>query len=343
MTLPEDLVERILAMLPFPVVFKARVLSKSWLAKLSPISALGREEEKKQSAISFQKQIVCVNEGFLQIEGALLLVTAFERSRDIGSNALKLYVGNILTRNWKQLPPHPRSERWLTSNCKLVCHTRESYKVVIVSGDGHRPHLVHIYNSEKDAWNKLDLSDRFFPKWGPSAYLDGVLYMVGLSSFKRDTSTQLQILAVKEEALEDATIRLEEPYVRGRDGHGEYPIISNGNLLMVMPRGPPISTATDILRVMKVDLQSRRLLEVSLALLGDHKAGRMRPKPVSDGHYIFLGVGMDGRLMLAYNVHDDEWTCFPFLANDDGHGRFGMDCYQIDSPFRPGLNPFAAV
>ncbi|CAM6102317.1 unnamed protein product [Calypogeia fissa] len=203
---------------------------------------------------------------------------------------------------------------------------------------------MHLPQGTVKTFNKMHVGYKVKVEWGI-----GVLKMKWrrlqtednaspTTSFKRETSTQLQILAidVKEETLEDVTIRLKEPYVRGRDGHGEYPIICNGNLLMVMPRGPPISIATDIFRVMKVDLQSRQLLEVSLALLGDHKAGRMRPKPVNDGHYIFLGVGLDGRLMLAYNVHDDEWTCFLFLANDDGHGRFGMDCYQIDSPFRPG-------
>jgi hypothetical protein len=54
--LPEHLVENIFALLPFPCLFKVRILSKSWLARLSPISSQDNEE-KKQSAILFQKKV----------------------------------------------------------------------------------------------------------------------------------------------------------------------------------------------------------------------------------------------------------------------------------------------
>ncbi|CAM6098809.1 unnamed protein product [Calypogeia fissa] len=56
MTLPEDLVERIISMMPFPSIFEARRLSKSWNARFKPLSSLHDEKEKRM-ARSFQKQV----------------------------------------------------------------------------------------------------------------------------------------------------------------------------------------------------------------------------------------------------------------------------------------------
>lgn len=63
-TLPDAIVERILSMVPFPYVFKARVLSKSWLARFSLIQlqkrrngASKKKVEMKRLATSFQEQI----------------------------------------------------------------------------------------------------------------------------------------------------------------------------------------------------------------------------------------------------------------------------------------------
>lgn len=55
-TLPEHLVDTIVAMLPFPSIFVARGLSKSWLARFSPISSLADQADKDLST-SFQKAV----------------------------------------------------------------------------------------------------------------------------------------------------------------------------------------------------------------------------------------------------------------------------------------------
>ncbi|CAM6098369.1 unnamed protein product [Calypogeia fissa] len=62
-TLPDDIVEKIMAMVPFPQIFKARVLSKSWYARFQPISALHNEEERRL-ARSFQKQVLEFSSGW---------------------------------------------------------------------------------------------------------------------------------------------------------------------------------------------------------------------------------------------------------------------------------------
>ncbi|CAM6118043.1 unnamed protein product [Calypogeia fissa] len=54
--LPEELVGTILAMVPFPYIFKAKSLSKSWRAGFSPVAAL-EDEVERDRAILFQKEV----------------------------------------------------------------------------------------------------------------------------------------------------------------------------------------------------------------------------------------------------------------------------------------------
>lgn len=55
-TLPDELERMILAKVPFPYVFKAKALSKSWLGRFAPISSEDDEDEKR-SATSFREEV----------------------------------------------------------------------------------------------------------------------------------------------------------------------------------------------------------------------------------------------------------------------------------------------
>ncbi|CAM6095210.1 unnamed protein product [Calypogeia fissa] len=55
-TLPGHLVEKIVSMMPFPEILKARSLSKSWLVRFSPVSSHD-DEDKKRVATEFQKLV----------------------------------------------------------------------------------------------------------------------------------------------------------------------------------------------------------------------------------------------------------------------------------------------
>ncbi|CAM6090409.1 unnamed protein product [Calypogeia fissa] len=55
--LPEDLVEEIVARMPFPSIFKARELSQSWRMKFSPMSAQPDDDDKKNAAVKFQRLV----------------------------------------------------------------------------------------------------------------------------------------------------------------------------------------------------------------------------------------------------------------------------------------------
>lgn len=56
MDLPDDVVQKIIAMLPFPAIFKARCLSKSWKLRFSSVANL-KDGEQKNHAIYFQNLV----------------------------------------------------------------------------------------------------------------------------------------------------------------------------------------------------------------------------------------------------------------------------------------------
>jgi hypothetical protein len=55
-TLPDELLERIIARVPFPAIHRARILSKAWRARFSQVSLL-RTTEEKSRANAFQKLV----------------------------------------------------------------------------------------------------------------------------------------------------------------------------------------------------------------------------------------------------------------------------------------------
>ncbi|CAM6096503.1 unnamed protein product [Calypogeia fissa] len=55
--LPEDLVEEIVARMPFPSIFKARELSQKWRIKFSPMSSQPDDGVKKSAALKFQRLV----------------------------------------------------------------------------------------------------------------------------------------------------------------------------------------------------------------------------------------------------------------------------------------------
>jgi hypothetical protein len=56
-SLPEHLVDNIVARMPFPSIFKAHCLSKSWRARFSS-PAVQEDETQKRSAMSFQNLVL---------------------------------------------------------------------------------------------------------------------------------------------------------------------------------------------------------------------------------------------------------------------------------------------
>ena len=55
-TLPDEVVERIIARVPYPYIYKARGLTRSWRARFLQVSSLQNAAER-HSATAFQKVV----------------------------------------------------------------------------------------------------------------------------------------------------------------------------------------------------------------------------------------------------------------------------------------------
>lgn len=173
--LPEHLVEKIVAMMPFPSIFKARGLSKSWLARFSPVSSLD-DEENKGHAILFQKlvretsknwQTFCVvwinnyksfafnqtshewqrlpslsfrpwNLELYCVETDGSLLHGLWHNPSPYHPGPQLWVINILTRSRKILPPRPKAARTSIRWKKLITHTFADYRMLLLCESLHQ-------------------------------------------------------------------------------------------------------------------------------------------------------------------------------------------------------------
>jgi hypothetical protein len=379
--LPEELVERILAMVPFPHILKGRVLSRSWLAKLSSTSSI-QDEEEKRKAISFQKRmshhwsanwmslcpvffskedligydratrqwrriptlsflpenhITKSKHSQLQIEGGLLFIV---------SPPKHLSVANVLTRSWKQLPPRPWADGRSCGRESLVSHI-DAYKVVEFYRYQDGLCFALIYNSELSAWNRRAVEvPRDFNFLSNRVSLNGVLYwMVGLNGI----ALCLLAFQVEEEVFEvlplppisgTPNLGIGGPFTRSRIQC--FPVVCCGSLLMVVCNNDLLVETVSIL---KIDLVSQRWLEVARGPPAALNFGKFRFRKwhASDGDCIFF-MGENFDQVLAYNVQNNEWSCFPIppevLFGDSISSR---EYQMISFSFQPSLNPFVAL
>jgi hypothetical protein len=202
--LPEELVEKIVARLPFPSLFKARLLSRAWYFKfplpsqcvrsLSPslqnqVTSLSSKWVAYCPVFFSQDEILGFNRitlrwqhmltlsylpvgiGSLVTSGGSLICVMSES--DVGYD---VFVTNVLTRSWRKLPARPFSEE--PDHVRVLPMGPYSYKVLLVYRRGHGEHGVHtqVYDSSLRNWvvknSEVDLGTFFVN----SAYLDGKLY-----------------------------------------------------------------------------------------------------------------------------------------------------------------------
>ncbi|CAM6091424.1 unnamed protein product [Calypogeia fissa] len=170
--LPEELVERILGMVPFPQVFKARTLSKSWLARLSPPSSLRKDQEKKRLAISFQKRMGEFWSRTWKTFCPVLLsrddLRAYDRESDHWRTVLDL---SFLPQNHHPTMTAMRTERVeIEGVLVLISATPDADSESIgnlLTTEWRSPYSVSIGNILTKQWRKLSLRRYYHP--GPIA------------------------------------------------------------------------------------------------------------------------------------------------------------------------------
>lgn len=395
--LPEEMVETIIAMIPFPSIFKARALSKLWLARFSAISSLDSREEKL-AATSFQKKVgqwshnwqtfspvymnydmdlFCYHQAshqffrewqrllrfflrprqavpsasLVQMEGALLYWHSGRSNKLVNpSRNDGLYVANMLTREWKQLPfpdSCPVSRPVYVHCLKLVSNpSSEKYKMVMVcQNDGLKRYdrcSIHVYDSASRTWSSQVCSfsgERECEiNWEAYEHLHGVLYMLPVNRGRFCAGDGLLAFNVKEETLEEvgfeqadgAQLPLQLPADEGDVSRSENIrlLVSNANLLMVA-----VSLSLSI-RILKFDRQSQRFREVSHC--AEPHFVREIDLPFSrEVNYVFFDNYAAKGVVMAYNEENEKWSSFFF--------RVLKPFYWRHSSCRLGLNTFMAV
>ncbi|BBN14010.1 hypothetical protein MPTK1_6g08170 [Marchantia polymorpha subsp. ruderalis] len=238
--LPEELVEKIMSMLPFPAIIKARVLSKGWYAKFEQNEELGQSAFQRmvlQRSSSWEpfcpaflkkdtSELIAYNRtsnswrkmlslaylpgDFVRqdiiVEGSLICGTVVPESsaRTLDHN---LYVTNVLTKAYRVLPLRPNMTY---VGCKHLLHRgADGYIVVVFSLD---PHLMEsgqytfdaqVYNSKIHAWRttKVTIENDFYLSPQCSAYLKDTLYIMSRHALGVLTSGQIGMLALNVEDM----------------------------------------------------------------------------------------------------------------------------------------------
>lgn len=365
-TLPDDLLIKIMAMVPFPFIFKGRALSKSWQARFSQISSID-DEERKLLAISFQKQVGERSgswKTFCPVYKGYEEVIAYDRtSRNwrtvpslsflpqdllkglraahIQEGALvflfpwpevnasdKMYVANVLTRSWKRLPVRPPFPNQDPFVTKLVRGTSiEVYNVVLLYKIDGADYLAQIYNSKSNTWS----CNQFVIPIDDLPYIDlsvtPRVYLDGVLYFVVEGDLRtLLAINVQEGTME----KLEMPGIEGIHTTRANLVVCKGSVWIITYAR---SFRSKGMTVLKVDMAAGLLKVSDGPPAAACKSLFIFSSPVSDEHRILWNAR--DRRVLEYNVVENEWSILPF------HGRRNFTWQG--SPFQPGLNTFVAV
>ncbi|BFI31486.1 hypothetical protein MPTK2_3g22220 [Marchantia polymorpha subsp. ruderalis] len=212
---PEELVERILARVSYPSLYKARLLCRSWCAKFckspsellhfsapfqeevaaaavrwpkyGPVSVLGRELVGydgssncwRKLALHGRLPVDLCSPAFdswrLAFAGSLMC--AFGRSQD---GSLKLLVANVLTGDWKELPCPPEIRGHPILDFRFVKVDSQHYKVLVHNLPSSQ-FQAHVYDSNRSCGTWTSFSNSAAPAAGIpglspfSAYADAYI------------------------------------------------------------------------------------------------------------------------------------------------------------------------
>lgn len=405
-TLPDDLVAKIIAMMPFPSVLKARSLSKAWRYRCSPLVARDDtqyDEEENRLATSFQADVrerakrlgmffpVCIDKeicvtydwesenwvrlpslSFLPkdlLDGAFIPlhepanIPGLVFVTKIRPNMEECFVvANIFTRSWKLLPPRPglrtpypgfryyKGGRLIEHCPRLVMDSPTGpYKVIAFARNGARVWFANVYDSRTNTWSLTKLLKTLSQPW-TFAYLNGVLYTVTDAS--NSDLQELFTLNVEEGTKEILPLR----YSNRPELSRRNLVVWDGQLFMVLYYYCDLQV-----RILKVDLESRELLEVSRGPLNSFNLHGVRLASIQGSRILFELRGRYTRFgtgpIVAYDLLKDEWIWLKFPALCTTSLIKGNEASELlrltesDTPvetrqdltFEPSLDPFWQV
>lgn len=366
-SLPDELVEKILAMIPFPEILKTRVLNKSWNTNFSasPDALVFQNQMRVSSAkwkhycpiiLNIEKEsLVGYDREYGQWQDLPLrfqdLRNWFSTHLLRGAGSLmcgvfdlrNVFVTNMVTRTWKWLPSRP--DMTCPSQIHLLSIGSEAYQVLLISKDERDRTKVfcQIYDSRMEAWTIKRSTVNTTLSNSSSVYLGGILYVM-----EYDPDDFHDVMKLLSYNVSDGTwTNLHHPFGSMLHEIETFELLVCQEHVMVVlhvhsnwrtSQNFSHNTLRNTLIVYKLDPDSLDIREV----------GRGPPEPMtatctlfaSDNECIYFGdPQVASNSVVELNVQNREWSCLPAPACADGSFKNKWATFS----FQPGMNPLVSV
>ncbi|CAM6091367.1 unnamed protein product [Calypogeia fissa] len=367
-SLPEELVEKILAMIPYPQVLRTRVLNKSFNKNLSASpGALGFQNQVREVSTKWKHYCpIILNiekeclEGYdreynrwqnmpLRIENEVLTNWfSIQKLRGAGSlmcglfNRSTVFVTNIVTRTWKWLPSRPDMTN--PKEIHILPIGSEAYQVLLITKDERKPTQVfcQLYDSRTEVWTVRRSTVSTTLSSSSSVYLNGVLYVM-----EYDPDDFHDVMKLLSYNVSDGTwTNIPHPFGCMLHEIETFELLVCQTHVVVVLHVRPTwwttksshNTLRNTLMVYKLDPDSLDIREVA----------RGPPESLyatctlfaSDNECIYFGdPQVASSCVVELNVQNREWSCLPAPTCADGSFKNKWATFS----FQPGMNPFVSV
>jgi hypothetical protein len=347
-SLPEPLVENFVARMPFPSIFKARCLSKSWRARFSSIASL-EDEMKKRAATSFQKLVIensinwktfcpvfitkqgdvglcdMENHNWRSLPSISFLPKSVMSKGNLNLEGALVYstcdegdgsvvVANIITQALTILKPPLHEGRVKYKHSKLVVAGRSSqtYKLILLSDRmSSAEDCVQIYNSKAKAWSNYVYGRDRRTGFTPYSNSFSSVFLDGvLYLASQNVPKHLWVCNLEEQTLKEHSVRSPNGWITD-EGDCTFcnVVCCNTDLIMVIGGFGPLG------EVLKIDVESLNVVDYSILYWHFDACIALLCPTVSLCDYFgeYLTIAMSDGCHIFCGCQDDE-GCLPLVA-----------------------------
>ncbi|KAL3696864.1 hypothetical protein R1sor_010940 [Riccia sorocarpa] len=378
---PEDLLEKIIARLPFKYLFQTQTLSKSWKAKLSSrlfqaeVSQVTSKWESYCPAYIGKEGWIGYNTASKRVEKLLTLsYLPYSEAPLVPNTRGKLstrgsllcfldtiqfsniYVTNIITKKWRILPPRPNMG--YPSIIHLFCDHSKSYKVLVITPFASP--FAQVYDSATNSWSiRFSKSatippaqDDFGKVWTDSIYYKDTIYV--LWGFEYGGPSELLAYKMEAESWSAIGIKALHPAVSSPILLcGERVMIVVGLILVESAYSETANSKTKkhLLMVFELLPGTEQVVEISTSPLLEFVGTELSEVSSSDDCICVYQRMSASSPIVVYNIQNGDWSCLHSvfdvkLFHDAVRKNKTTRDFKLQpaiSSFQPGLNPFIAV
>ncbi|KAL3698162.1 hypothetical protein R1sor_012238 [Riccia sorocarpa] len=362
---PNDLVEKIFLRIPFPSIYKARVLSREWNEKFERLarvvciewpalcpaffdtennSFLGYDRTRgdwlRMKLSRVQRTLKCLQRETsgksefrpsvpCQLDGVLLCDVD-----DVGSTVRLV---NLLTGSTRTIPyPSEASKR---ENCSFYSSVvipieNDRYQVVLYGivkdNKGHYNLERHVFDFDTMSWSSRSLAAYFDCYCKYCAYVDGHMYYT-CSMFGIWDSVTLRVASVGFADGHSTIFQREVPFAF--DQNTPNGVVRCGSRIIffaITEEEQDVAVA----HLYEVQKRTLRMSQLSIGRLQVFAKGASSPDVIANGNLIFF---YGPCCLHSYDLESDAWNSHPIAFPEDFGRTVAMVC---PTAFAPGLNPF---